>query len=360
VFELKSATLNALALLLRSTDLSELEHALQQRYGDKPGFFENEPVVVDLSSLPAGGEPSLQAFSFAAFGAMLLRHGLNPVAVRGGSPEWMAAGVIAGLVAVDMPAAPQRTAQPDTIQDPVSASPEDRAAEAAVAEAIAGLDVLTETMARRAPAPEVLGDIPYTSNEQDEAAALQDLALDVADATTDAAANAGQGEAPGLAEPVVFEPPPAESHYAHLADVALHTPTALAGLPTDTAQTETGEAVVVADPHVGALIIDRSLRTGQQVYARGRDLVVLGAVNFGADVLADGSIHIYGPLRGRAFAGAKGDTTARVFSTRMEPQVVSVAGVWKLMETDLGPELTGKPVQARLDGTEIRFEPIPL
>jgi septum formation inhibitor MinC len=76
---------------------------------------------------------------------------------------------------------------------------------------------------------------------------------------------------------------------------------------------------------VPTLVIDRPLRSGQQVYARGGDLVVMAAVNFGAEVIADGHIHVYAPLRGRAIAGARGNTAARIFSTCMEPQLVAIA-----------------------------------
>ena len=70
------------------------------------------------------------------------------------------------------------------------------------------------------------------------------------------------------------------------------------------------------------VVVDKPLRSGQQVYARGGDLVVLAQVNYGAEVIADGSVHVYAPLRGKAIAGARGNTTARIFSTCMEPDLV--------------------------------------
>ena len=96
------------------------------------------------------------------------------------------------------------------------------------------------------------------------------------------------------------------------------------------------------------LIIDRPLRSGQQAYARGGDLVVLAAVNAGAEVIADGSIHIYAPLRGRALAGASGDTGARIFTTRFEAELVSIAGVYRTFEAGIPESLAGKPVQVQL------------
>jgi septum site-determining protein MinC len=106
------------------------------------------------------------------------------------------------------------------------------------------------------------------------------------------------------------------------------------------------------------LIIDRPLRSGQQVYARGGDLVVLGAVNFGAELIADGSIHVYAPLRGKAIAGARGNTSARIFSTCMEPELISIAGTYRTTDNPLPAEVIGKPAQIRLDGERLVYEPL--
>ena len=101
---------------------------------------------------------------------------------------------------------------------------------------------------------------------------------------------------------------------------------------------------------VPTLVIDRPLRSGQQAYARGGDLVVLAAVNAGAEVIADGSIHIYAPLRGRALAGASGSAEARIFTTRFEAELVSIAGVYRTFEAGIPGQLAGLPVQIRLSG----------
>lgn len=107
-----------------------------------------------------------------------------------------------------------------------------------------------------------------------------------------------------------------------------------------------------------ALVIDRPLRSGQQVYARGGDLVVLAAVNFGAEVIADGSIHVYAPLRGKAIAGAKGNADARIFSTCLDAELVSIAGTYRTTENPLPAEVAGKPAQIRLEGERLVFEPL--
>ncbi len=95
-------------------------------------------------------------------------------------------------------------------------------------------------------------------------------------------------------------------------------------------------------------IIDKPLRSGQRVYARG-DLVVLAMVSAGAEVIADGHIHIYAPLRGRALAGANGDAEARIFTTCFEAELVSIAGVYKTFEHSASSELLRRPAQVRLE-----------
>ena len=104
------------------------------------------------------------------------------------------------------------------------------------------------------------------------------------------------------------------------------------------------------------LIVDRPLRSGQQVYARGGDLVVLALVNDGAEVIADGSIHVYAPLRGRALAGAEGDTGARIYTTCMQAQLWSIAGIYRTGEAALPAALDGRAAMARLDGDALIVE----
>ena len=106
-------------------------------------------------------------------------------------------------------------------------------------------------------------------------------------------------------------------------------------------------------------IIDRPLRSGQQVYAKG-DLVVLGLVSYGAEVIAEGNIHIYAPLRGRALAGVHGNLDARIFCTCLEPELISIAGIYRTMETPLGPDVLGKSVQIWLDEEKLMIEPLRL
>jgi septum site-determining protein MinC len=247
-FEIKSANLPLVALLLKSTDLDRLSQELAQRFGDMPDFFDNDPLVVDLSPLTAAasGGPSA-ALDFAALSDLLRSYRLQPLAVRGGSDAQTAAALSAGLI-LAQDAMVQRSAPPPQMSEPEPVQPQ-------------------------APEPVM---------EQAAAAALA--------------------------------PPP------------------------------------------GALVIDKPLRSGQQVYARGRDLVVMAMVNAGAEVIADGHIHVYAPLRGKAIAGARGNTDARIFALSMEPELISIAGIYRTSETDLPASVRGKAAQVRLapgpDGTE--------
>jgi len=98
-----------------------------------------------------------------------------------------------------------------------------------------------------------------------------------------------------------------------------------------------------------------AVRSGQQVYARGRDLIVNAMVGNGAEVIADGSIHIYGRLSGRALAGAQGDASARIYCMDFQAELISIAGRYRVFE-DLPIELRGKPIQAWLDGEKLHVE----
>lgn len=110
-------------------------------------------------------------------------------------------------------------------------------------------------------------------------------------------------------------------------------------------------------PATSALMHHHPVRSGQRVYARQRDLVVTSVVGAGAEVAADGCVHIYGALRGRVMAGARGEVTARVFCQEFNAELVSIAGVFRVFET-LPSGLAGKPVQAWLDGDDLRFAKI--
>jgi septum site-determining protein MinC len=105
----------------------------------------------------------------------------------------------------------------------------------------------------------------------------------------------------------------------------------------------------------GGQLVLQPVRSGQRIYAAGGDLVVLGQVSPGAEVLADGNIHVYGALRGRALAGAKGNRDARIFCQVFDAELISVAGSYRVSE-DFDDALRGKPVQVHLEGPRLRVE----
>jgi septum site-determining protein MinC len=221
VFQLKSAALTLVCVVLKTPDLALLERELEERLSHAPELFDHDPVAIDLSAVRE------DTIDFDALCALLRRHRMLPVAVKGASAAQLEAAKAAGL-----------------------------------------------------------GEAPEGPASADKPAA----------------------------------------------------PPVLHSVPT--------------------LIVDRPLRSGQQVYAKGGDLIVTAVVSFGAEVIADGSIHVYAPLRGRAVAGARGDAQARIFALAMEPQLVSVAGVYRTFDTPLPPELWARAAQVRLADDRLHIEPL--
>lgn len=237
-FEIKSAQLPLVALLLKSNDGDVLAADVLRQFGpngESPDFFDHDALVIDFSLL----DPQEPLFDLVPLLKVLRSCSLVPVAARGASPEVMAAALAVGLV----------EAPPDVHRS------------------------------RTAPSSE-----------------------------------------PNLAENV----------------------------------REVVHEVVREVPGPFTMVVDKPLRSGQKVYARGCDLIVLAMVNQGAEVVADGNIHVYAPLRGKAMAGARGDTNARIFSLCLEPELISIAGVYRTSENPLASNVHGKAAQVRLsnDGQE--------
>ncbi|RXZ33890.1 septum site-determining protein MinC [Oxalobacteraceae bacterium CAVE-383] len=151
----------------------------------------------------------------------------------------------------------------------------------------------------------------------------------------------GLSIADGAVKAPPAEPEAAESRPAAPARATAAAPAPATAPPQQQTQTQS------------TMIIDTPVRAGTRIYARGADLVVMAAVNNGAEIIADGSIHVYAPLRGRALAGASGNADARIFTTSMEAELISIAGVYRTFEKDLPPELANKPVQVRLSGDRL-------
>lgn len=230
-FEIKSAQLPLVTLLVKSNDWNLLTSELIQQFGpggESPDFFDHDALVVDFSHLDTQSPPT----DLVPLLKTLRTCNLVPVAVRGASPEWTANALEIGLVE-----APVEVHRPR----PVADTP---------------------------PVQEVIREV------------VQEVVREI--------------------------------------------------------------------PGPGTMVVDKPLRSGQKVYARGADLVVLAMVNQGAEVVADGNIHVYAPLRGKAMAGARGNTNARIFSLCLEPELISIAGVYRTSENPLAPDVQGKAAQVRL------------
>lgn len=157
------------------------------------------------------------------------------------------------------------------------------------------------------------------------------------------------------------------AHELGLADAADEPAAAAQAAPTETVREVVREITVekiIEKPVPAApaptLIVDKPLRSGQRVYAKGGDLVVLALVNHGAEVIADGSVHVYAPLRGKAIAGARGDTSARIYTQSLEAELLSIAGIYRTTENPLPADVAGKPAQVFLDGEKLLMQPLAL
>lgn len=126
------------------------------------------------------------------------------------------------------------------------------------------------------------------------------------------------------------------------------------------AEAARGRAVPAAPPRPrgAGLVVREPVRGGQQVLCSDGDLTVLAPVGHGAELVASGHIHVYGPLRGRAFAGAEGDERAMIFCDQLDAELLSIAGVY-LVSDDIDPRLRGRRVRIWCDGERLLLGPVP-
>ncbi len=243
-YDIKSADLSLVALVLKTADIAAISQALVQQLKESPGFFDQDPLIIDVSFL--GSEEDLPSIDFQALLPLLREHGLVPLAIKGAQGELLAQAKGVGLV-----------------------------------------DASDARIRRSVPLAHVVQHVPSL-------------------------------------EPVV--------------------------------------APIDAPASLGPMVIDKPLRSGQQVYAKGRDLIVLAMVNAGAEVIADGHIHIYATLRGKAIAGARGNAHARIFAQVMEPELISIAGIYRTSENALPKDVLGQAAQVCLqsgpDGDKLLISPI--
>ena len=131
---------------------------------------------------------------------------------------------------------------------------------------------------------------------------------------------------------------------------------------TATADTDqdASQAEQVAAPMAvkfNSLTIDKPVRSGQQIYAADSDMTVLAQTSAGSEIMADGSIHVYGPLRGRVLAGARGNESARIFCQSLQAELIAIAGRYQLLD-ESDTQLIGKPAMIKLAGEKLIIEPL--
>ncbi len=228
-YEIKSADLSLVALVLKTQDMEVVAAALRKQMAETPGFFDQDPVVIDVGVL---GLESHSSLDLQTLMAVLREQQLVPLAIKGAQEALLLQAKGLGLV-------------------------------------------------------------------------------DASDARIRRSVPVEQPSVPEMAPTPIVSPP------------AMVAPW-------------------------GAMVIDKPLRSGQQVYAKGRDLIVLAMVNAGAEVIADGHIHVYGALRGKAIAGARGNTQAQIFAQVMEPELISIAGVYRTSENALPQDVLGQVAQVSL------------
>ena len=296
LFELKSASLSLLALVLKTADPAALDQELTAKLGETPDAFHHDPLLLDLSQLPAIDAVETRSVPVAERVAE---------AVVGAEDASTAASEAQGQLSLD---------------DAATESPADAPSTTPVARV--DLAALLPLLRRHRLQP--VGVVGANAAELAQAAGL------------------GLAEAPD--EPVRAEREPRVQKVVQqvVKEVVVERQVEVA-VPAQAAPT---------------VYVDKPLRSGQQVYAKGADLVVLAAVNHGAEVIADGSIHVYAPLRGKAIAGARGNAQARIFAQQLEAELIAIAGIYRTSENPLPDNVRGKAAQVRLDGEKLLMEPL--
>src|SRR5690625_2768972 len=185
------------------------------------------------------------------------------------------------------------------------------------------------------------------------------LLLDPGDKAIDVKAVVSLMRRVGLILVAVYDPNPEQAEAARAAGLGVIS--AIRGGGGRPQQQEHKSAKAASPDGNGtrpaARMVTEVVRSGQQVYARGTDLIVMNAVSPGAEVIADGCVHVYGPLRGRALAGARGDADARIFCQSLEAELLAVAGQYRVAE-DIDPSFRRLPAQIHLRGDALEIEPL--
>ena len=278
-FDIKSATIQGLSLVLRTAKLPVIEADLAARVASAGDLFTNMPVLINVTALTA--DETAHDLELIQLINLLRAHTMRAVGIIGATGLLLQQAQALGLTEEEDIQPRARRNAPEPEPEPTQAA-------------------------------EVEGALPIHAADSPMVA---DLFGDTS-----------------VVDPTSIDNTPLDNNTP--ANLAAHGQTA----PTR--------------------VIDRPVRSGQQIYARGGDLVVLGMVSHGAEVIADGNIHVYGPLRGRAIAGASGDADARIFAAAMEPELVAIAGTYRTTDKPLANDVLGKPAQVRLQDDKLLLEPL--
>ena len=346
-----------ISLRLHSGDLEELEAGLADKVRQAPGFFNNAPVVVDFSVLErqcledadsnaddadvadAATDASIDASTEASPNSLEAHSELeahsDDSAADASSTDTAAqiaeanteankrAGTVSLLASIDAEAITECIRRHRLV--PVMASVADK--QSALAQQIPLPLIETSTRETELQMP---GKTAHAATPNSRTA--------VVTAATDSNDGDGDGDGNDDAEP------------GNRADATSDVSEATAEAAAQAVETTKWDAPP-------PLLVDRPVRSGQQVYARNADLIILGQVGPGAEIVADNNIHVYGPLRGRALCGVKGNADARIFCQSLEAELVSVAGNYRVLE-EIPDEVKNRPAQIKLAGGKIVIDPL--
>ncbi|MFS2126243.1 septum site-determining protein MinC [Pseudomonas sp. Pseusp97] len=296
VFQLKGSMLAVTVLELAHNDLPRLDRQLADKVAQAPNFFRDTPLVLALDKLPDGeGQLDLQGVL-----DICRRHGLRTLAIRASREEDIRLATM-----FDIPVLPPSGSSRERTVEPKDA------------------------------VPQVTGATPVRRPRGEK------LSEKVVEQAAGAGVQAGK----------TVEKPAEQA-----ADAKAEKPTEAAAQATAAPQEAAAEAAAEkpAEPPAPVVrptkLVTTPVRGGVQIYAAGGDLIVLAPVSPGAELLADGNIHVYGPMRGRALAGVKGDTSARIFCQQLAAELVSIAGNYKVAEDLRRSPQWGQAVHVSLSG----------
>ncbi|MFJ3049153.1 septum site-determining protein MinC [Pseudomonas nitroreducens] len=296
VFQLKGSMLAVTVLELAHNDLPRLDRQLADKVAQAPNFFRDTPLVLALDKLPDGeGQLDLQGVL-----DICRRHGLRTLAIRASREEDIRLATM-----FDIPVLPPSGSSRERPVEPKDAVPQ--VTGAAPVRRPRGEKLSEKVVEQAAGAGTQVEKPAEKPAEQSTEAKPENAAEATAEATAETLEPAKEA-----AEQKPAEPP-----------APVVRPTKLVTTP---------------------------VRGGVQIYAAGGDLIVLAPVSPGAELLADGNIHVYGPMRGRALAGVKGDTSARIFCQQLAAELVSIAGNYKVAEDLRRSPQWGQAVHVSLSG----------